>query len=183
MRALATELGIGTMTLYGYFRSRDEILDALVDSLTAELTPDPEPGGDWRTQLRELALAVRVSHLLHPAIVELRLRRPLVSEGALRMTELAMGILRDAGFSPRDAARAYRALFVATFGFSAFGPDARGDEEERATLAAIERLDPADYPALTAASGEAASAMSDTAVFEFMLDRLLDGLEALRAAG
>src|SRR4051812_50158042 len=30
MRRLAEELGVGTMTIYGYFRGKDELLDAVV---------------------------------------------------------------------------------------------------------------------------------------------------------
>src|SRR5687768_6114837 len=65
MRSLGQELGVGTMTLYGHFRSKDELLDALVDAAT-----ENEPGtasGPWRERLRELILSVRRSLVEHPA--------------------------------------------------------------------------------------------------------------------
>ena len=117
--------------------------------------------------------------MLHPAIVELRLRRPLLSPGALDLTEAGMKILREAGFSRELAARVYRVLFVYTFGFAAFGPGDGGESDRETTRAALAEL-PADrYPVLVDAAAEAAEVMGDEAVFEFGLDRLLDGLEAL----
>ena len=178
MRALADELGVGTMTLYGYFRSKDELLDAIVDS-GAERVAAARADGGWKEQLRALVLEMHRGHLAHPAIVELRLERPLLSAGALTITERGVAILRDAGFSKRDAARAYRLLFVYTFGFSAFGPGpARGGESE-AARAALAALDPRRYPALTDAAEEAVASMADATLFEFGLDRLLDGLELM----
>ena len=178
MRSLADELGVGTMTLYGYFRSKDELLDAIVDS-GAERIAAARADGGWKEQLRALVLEMHRRHLAHPAIVELRLERPLLSEGALTITERGVAILRDAGFSKRDAVRAYRLLFVYTFGFSAFGPGpARGGESE-ASRAALAALDPGRYPVLTDSIDEAVASMADASLFEFGLDRLLDGLELM----
>src|SRR4051795_7522907 len=57
MQRLAQRLGAGTMTLYGYFRGRDDLLDAVVDAAVhgAELPRSPGP---WREQLRATVLAV-----------------------------------------------------------------------------------------------------------------------------
>ena len=176
MRRLADELEVGTMTIYGYFRTKDELLDALVDRAAQEI-PVARQEGTWRDQLRELVLAVRKTHLLHPAIVELRLHRPLLSAGALDLTEAGMRILREAGFSRRDAACAYRSLFIYTFGFAAFGPQGGGESERQQTIEAVAALSKKRYPMLTDAADAAADAMADESVFAFGLERLLDGLE------
>lgn len=175
MRRLADELDIGTMTLYGYFRTKDALLDALVDHHTRY---EPQRArGTWKDRLRHLMEAVHRSHQKHPGIVELRLQRPLISAGALAVTDAAMEILLGAGFTKRQAARAYRTLFIYTFGFSAFGPGGRGRTEQRATLAAINALPSEGYPALKSSAGEAADAMADPGVFELGLTCILDGLE------
>jgi AcrR family transcriptional regulator len=179
MRRLASELGVGTMTLYGYFRGKDELLDALVAAAVREIGAEAPPEGPWREQLRELFVRVHEGYVQHPAIVELRLRRPLISAGALALTERAMRVLLDAGFDRRAAARAYRALHLYAFGYAAFAPTARAGADRADTVAALAALPAGDYPALTAARDEAAQVMGDPAVFEFGLDRLLDGLEAL----
>ena len=176
MRRLAEELGVGTMTLYGYFRTKDALLDALVDS-TARYEPPSRPGGSWKPELRDLMVRLHKGHRRHPGIVELRLKRPLISAGALAVTERAMQILLDAGFTKQEASRAYRTLFIYTFGFSAFGPGDRGDIERESTLRAIKELPRDRYPALTESIREASSAMADQEVFGLGLDCILDGLE------
>ena len=180
MRRLAAELGIGTMTLYGYFRTKDEVLDALVDAGATHLFETPSKARSWDARLRELFLNLHRSHLEHPAVVELRYKRPLLSPGALGFTEMCMEILTAAGFDNREAARAYRLLFVYTFGFSAFGPGRRPQADREQTVAALSGL-PADlYPVLLGAAREAADAMADVTLFEFGLDLVLEGLKKLR---
>lgn len=178
MRRLAEELGVGTMTVYGYFRSKEELVDAIVDSGAKRIA---EAGGEgsWQERIREFVLELRRSHLAHPAVVEVRLTRPLLSQGALEATERAMSILRGAGFSKRDAARIYRLLFIFAFGFSAFGPPRSGTSDREATRAALSDL-PADrFPVLVECLDEASEAMADPTLFEFALDRLIDGIEQM----
>lgn len=176
MRRLGEELGVGTMTIYGYFRSKAELLDAIVDA-GAELVEVPPSEGPWRDSVRRLFLTIHRGLLEHPGLVELRRKRPLLSPGGLRLTEAGMRILLDAGFSRHEAARAYRALFIYTFGFAAFGPGGDPESEREQTAQALAAL-PADrFPALAASASEAAEAMADRALFEFGLDRILDGLE------
>jgi AcrR family transcriptional regulator len=180
MRRLAAELGIGTMTLYGYFRTKDELLDAVVDHGAQQLFEIPLEPRSWDSRLRQLFMNLHRSHLEHPAIVELRFKRPLLSPGALRFTETGMEILTGAGFDNREAARAYRVFFVYTFGSSAFGPGRRPQADREQTVAALSGL-PADlYPVLLGAAAEAADAMADETLFEFGLDLLLGGLKKLR---
>ena len=177
MRRLADQLGVGTMTLYGYYRNKEELLDAVVDRGAARIA-QVASDGPWKSRLRELAIEMQRSHLAHPAVIGLRMRRPLLSEGALDVTERGMSILREAGFSKGESARLYRLLFIFTFGFSAFGPIGREGERElaREALAGL----PADrYPALVDAQEEAWDVMASHDLFEFGLDRLLDGFEQL----
>jgi AcrR family transcriptional regulator len=179
MRRLADELGVGTMTLYGYFRGRDELLDALIDRASEELE-GLVTRGSWRVRLRQLVLAMHAGLVAHPGLVELRLRRPLISPGALRLSEAAMSIMCDAGFSRREAARAYRSLFLYTFGAVAFAPPNRADSDRAATVEALQALSPAEYPTLGESATEVADSMADQEVFDFGLDRLLEGLDRLR---
>ncbi len=176
IRRLAADLGVGAMTLYGYFRTKEELLDAMIDAGSEQLFEAPL-AGTWDAQLRQLFVTLYRTHLEHPGVVELRFKRPLLSPGALRFTEISMQILREGGFSDREAARAYRILFVYTFGFSAFGPGRRPLADRQQTLEALRRLPPEIYPVLREAAEEAANAMADQTLFEFGLDLLLKGLE------
>jgi AcrR family transcriptional regulator len=176
MRRLAAELGVGTMTLYGYVRDKDELLDAVVDAASAP-AETIELEGDWRTRLETLMRALHGALAARPWLVQLRFTRPLLSPGALRLTETAMRVLLDAGFSADEAARAYRALFLHTFacaGFEGATGDLRG---VAATLAML----PADeYPALSGAAVEAVRAMEPDAQFESGLALILDGVSSGR---
>jgi AcrR family transcriptional regulator len=180
MRRLADDLGIGTMTLYGYFRSKEELLDAVVDLGGEEIgraVPAKGAGGEWRPQMRSLMIGIREALGRHPAIVELRRARPLLSPGALSVTEAGMRILREAGFSHREAGRVYRILFVYTFGFSAFGPRPGSTAERDLSIEALSGL-PADrYPTLVEGAREASDSMADETLYERGLDALLAGFD------
>jgi AcrR family transcriptional regulator len=178
MRALADRLDVGTMTLYGYYRNKDELLDAVVDVAMSDAEPDLPPVEGWKEQLRSLVLRARRNLQQHPSLVELRVRRPVLRPDALRFSETSLRILRDAGLDIREATAAFRLLFTYTFGFAALSPAEATDADRRAALAALAALPPEDYPALTEARHEASQAMGGDEVFEYGLERILDGLEA-----
>jgi AcrR family transcriptional regulator len=180
MRTLAQELGVGTMTLYGYFRDKEELLDAVVDAAAAEHNITP-PSGSWQDQLRYLVGELRSALARHPAILELRLRRPLLSPGILRGTEIGYSALMQAGFSRAETARAFRILFLYTFGFVAFSAESVTDEVRHQVQAAALLLPEAEYPTLVASAKETAEVMGGDAQFEFGLDIILQGLDARRA--
>src|SRR3954464_12450051 len=72
MRRLAAELEMGTMTLYGYFRTKDELLEAVVEEAAAwHRLPDAE--GSWKERLRALARGMRQALGRHPSLIEVRL--------------------------------------------------------------------------------------------------------------
>ena len=175
MRTLASHLGVGTMTLYGYFRNKDELLDAIVDSAVAEAELLPAEG-DWRTRLRETVMVARRNLLRHPSLVELRVSRPVLRPEALRFAENVMSILVDAGLDRTESARAFRLIFTFTLGYAALSPAEVADESRREALAALERLPRDAYPALAASLQEASDAMGGEDAFEYGLDRILDGL-------
>ena len=178
MRRLGRELGVGAMTLYGYFADKEELVAAVLDRASADGPAIPVEG-PWRERLRALMFGIRETLVRHPSGVELRLRRPILSRGALRVTETGLQILDEAGFPPAEAARAYRTLFVYVFGFASFNPRGSGEEVKRETLAVLRALDPEAYPRLSGAAVEAVETMAgEDEQFAYGLDRLLDGLEA-----
>jgi AcrR family transcriptional regulator len=176
MRRLADALGVGTMTLYGYFRSKGELLDAVVDAAVTDGAAEVPPG-HWRDQLRVLMDGARRSLLRHPALVEIRVRQPVLRPEALRFAESGLRILREAGFARSESALAFRLLFSYSLGFAAFSPAEAVEEDRAAAAAAIRALPPEDYPELSATSADAARAMGGEEAFEYGLERILDGLE------
>ena len=177
MRRLAEALGVGTMTLYGYFANKRELLDAVMDSALA----DPPPlrlDGDWRLQLSTLALRARESLVAHPGLVQIRVRQPVLRPEALRFAESGLDILQRAGFEAQEAAYAFRLVFTYSFGFAAFSPAHTVDQDRSAARSALVSLPADEYPRLTAAVDEAAGAMGGEEAFQYGLERILDGLEA-----
>jgi AcrR family transcriptional regulator len=178
MRRLAQEMGTGTMTLYGYVRDKDDLLDAVIDAAAAESPAWGEGDGPWRDRLTSLMRELRRGLERHPALIQLRLRRPIMTPGALRGTEAGLQVLVAAGLDPVEASRAFRTLFLYTFGFAAFVTEG-GREEHRAQVrAAFAVLPPEDYPLLTSSVEELADVLGGDEQFEFGLARVLDGIEA-----
>ena len=177
MRRLAEHVGVGTMTLYGYFAGKDDLLDAVIDAAVADREPVALEGA-WQDQLRQLMRGSRRSLSRHPGLVKVRAERPVLRPEALRFAESGITILRGAGFGATDAARAFRLLFTYVFGYVSFSPEASAEEARRASRAATAVLPPEEYPALHETAEELAEAMAGEATFDFGLDRIIDGLDA-----
>ena len=96
MRRLAEHVGLPTMTLYGYFATKDELLDAMADAAVATAGIAPT-GATWREQLTSLMDGVRQVLHDHPSGVRIRSRGPVLGPAALRISETAVAILVDAG--------------------------------------------------------------------------------------
>lgn len=175
MRRLARRLGVGTMTLYGYFRSREELLDSVVDAGAAAIPLDVPPGG-WRDRLAGLMTQLREALLAHPNVIELRLDRPFLSPGALRFADTVTAVLLDAGFDSERAALAYRSLLGFTLGSVAYlsGPAAKIDPGEIEPMLAAAPA--GEYAAIRCTILDH-ERLSPKRLFEFGLGRMLDGLE------
>jgi AcrR family transcriptional regulator len=177
MRRLAGKLGVTPMALYTHFRNKDELIDAVVDLGAREMSL-PSEKGPWKRQLGLLMNEIRRSVERHPGALRMRLGRPLMSPGVLRGPELGVRILLRAGFSPKDAVGAWRALFSYTLGFASFSSETATEDARRYARVAVAALPEDEYPALTAMTDEVVAAMGGEAQFEFGLRCLIDGLEA-----
>jgi AcrR family transcriptional regulator len=178
MRRLAGDLGVGTMTLYGYFRDKDELLDAVVDAATAERPVPKRRGRAWRPYLRELLVGMHASLCQHPGLVGIRLRRPIATASAFEITEAGLQALADAGLTDEAGARAFRALFLYTFGSAAFHAPPPEPDDGPPWRAVLASLPPARYPILAAQGLEVVATWSRAGQFEHGLDLLLDAIEA-----
>lgn len=176
MRRVAERLGVGTMTLYGYFRSKDELIDAALDVATADAPRRRHERGSWKDELRAVLQGAYRNLQRHPSLVQLRLRRPLITSRQLRFTEAGVTILEDAGLAPDEAARAFRSLFFYVFGFAAFSADTDAARAEMRT--AVAALDPATHPRLTASIEHVVAVVGGADQFDYGLDLLLDGIAA-----
>jgi AcrR family transcriptional regulator len=181
MRRLAGELGMGTMALYRYFPSKNDLMDAAIEAAAPEIEL-PEPGAaPWKDQLADLARGLFHAGLRHPSVARERFDRPLQSPGAMLITDRAIALLLEAGLSKHDAVAAFKALLVHTLGAAAFAasesrPEVRQKASERHALAP-----PEEVPAMAAVANEFTAALGGDQAFELGLAALLDGIE-LRVA-
>jgi AcrR family transcriptional regulator len=175
MRRLAAELDMGTMTLYGYFRTKEDLLDAVVDAAGGVRQP-PRHDGPWEDTLRAVARGMRAGLARHPSLIELRLRRPIGGPRAFRFTEAAMAALLDAGFDRAEAARAFRAIFLYVFGTVAFNEGELSDESRRRANALAGALPPDEFPLVSGMGAEVAETLGGDDQFEYGLDVVLAGI-------
>jgi AcrR family transcriptional regulator len=187
MRAVAARLGAGTMSLYRHVSGRDELLDLALAAMAAEI-PETALTGDWRVDLSAIARDVRAGLLRRPHLTVLLTSRSGRGQGELPALDRTLGVLRLAGFGPRDAVLANHALgnYVAGAAlFEAIGlAGTTGEEREarrQAVAEAVLGLPKDVFPNLSWV-GEAIVAGSLDERFEFGLELLLDGLETLRKA-
>jgi AcrR family transcriptional regulator len=117
MRKLADRCGVATMTLYGHFATKDELVAALGDRFFGEIElPAADLG--WEEQVKAIFRAVHGVFLRHPELAEIVARQHLNAMSAFRGAEITLAALRRAGLDERDAVSAFITLTSYTTGFS-----------------------------------------------------------------
>jgi AcrR family transcriptional regulator len=77
MRRVAATLGVGTMSLYHYVQTKDELLDLMTDAMMGEaLVPDEELPADWRAALETIARRSLETFRRHPWAINEPLTTP-----------------------------------------------------------------------------------------------------------
>jgi AcrR family transcriptional regulator len=117
MPRLARQLDAGVMTLYGYVRSKQDLLDAVAMRAIAEVRIRELHGGDWRAILLGWGRALRQVLLAHPGVAGVLAQRSVIGPGIFRGLELLLGPLQRDGFTVEAAARASYAVLIYTLGF------------------------------------------------------------------
>jgi AcrR family transcriptional regulator len=180
MRSLAQELRVKPMSLYYYFRSKDELLDALVDLVFVEIEL-PEVGGDWRTEVRRRAISARRVLARHPWALTLVESRSNPGPATLRHHDAMLGVLRAGGFSLSLTAHAYAIIDAYVYGFvlqEASLPFDSGDAATAMADSIMEGFASGDYPHLVELATQHVQqpGYDFGGQFEFGLDLILDAL-------
>ena len=183
MRSLAKKLGIKAASLYWHVHGKEELLSLLADEICAPMRV-PDRTLPWRNQLEVLGNEYRRVLLAHRDAA-----RVLTSSGApsgpnrLRLTEIVLRTLLDAGFSQEDAVYAgfllneYVTMFVA--GETQYdNPEAKTDSEDSSSEVQnwLEALPSNEYPSIVALAGYLAKFDADER-FRFGVEILENGLE------
>jgi len=192
MRRIAEELGVGTMTLYYYVRTKDDLLTLMDDHLTGEvLIPKGKLPKEWRAAITAIARASRAVFIRHPwALSDLEGGR--IGPNGMRHVEQSMAALASAPLSETDKATVISAVDDFVFGHvlrlrDPFVPDAGNSQGRQQVNEFIHaQIATGEYPHLAAMVGDEdptevftrmARMMSDEKRFERGLEALLDGFE------
>lgn len=128
MRKLATSLQVEAMSLYHHVASKDDLLDAMVDSVFAEIEL-PSLDLDWKAAMLRRADSLRGALLRHRWAVGLMDSRSSPGMATLRQHDAMIGCCRAAGFTVVGAAHALSLIDSYVYGFVIqevslpFGPD------------------------------------------------------------
>ena len=184
MRKLARGLGVEAMSLYYYVKSKEDILDGMVDIVFSEIEL-PSAGAEWKTAMRERAESARNVLARHPWAISLMDSRTTPGAATLKHHDTVIGCLRDAGFSIPMAAHAMSLLDSYVHGFALQEASLPFDESNdigAATASILEQQQmKADaFPHLTEMALEhiLQPGYAYGNEFEFGLRLILDGIEA-----
>jgi AcrR family transcriptional regulator len=185
MRKLAQELGVEAMSLYNHVANKDDLLDGMVDLVFSEIEP-PGAGGDWKTELRQRAMATRAALARHRWAIGEMEGRTDHGPANMRVHDAVLGCLRAAGFSYEMTVHAYSLQDAYIYGFalqesdmSSRTPGDFADEAQRQMRAYASVL--ADYPYVAdVVGGHVAKVGYDyDQEFLFGIEVILDRLEQL----
>jgi AcrR family transcriptional regulator len=188
MRKVASKLGAGTMSLYRYVATKDDLLDLMVDAALGEEELPDEPSGDWRAELAEMARRSRRLGLRHPWMIGFIIGRPNFGPNLVRLLEYSMagvdglGLDADGMLDMTSTVSAFVAGFVQAELAEAEALRRTGltEEQWRARMGPYirELLATGRYPFMERIMIEAEDYPDADAMFERRLSFVLDGLAA-----
>lgn len=188
MRELATHLSVPVMTLYTQIASKGTLVTLMADQVARDMRHADYSQLPWRSRLACVASDNRAVYLDHPWLQSLRPEQPPLGPGTISKYERELAALAsltltevesDAclslliGFARASAADTLAAPRIDASWWTIAGP------------ALAQYVTPEQFPRASA-TGSAVGARHGTAyspthAWEFGLDRILDGIEALVA--
>jgi AcrR family transcriptional regulator len=101
MRRIAASLGAGTMSLYRYIATKDDLLALIDDAMLRESLVPGELPADWRDATALIARSTRAAYLRHPWAAQIRHGKPaaeaaVAGPNGLRYLEQSLAALAAA---------------------------------------------------------------------------------------
>jgi DNA-binding HxlR family transcriptional regulator len=192
MRRVASALGAGTMSLYRYLPSKDELVGHMVDAVFGEIDyPRPAPAG-WRARLELSARQEWEMYRRHLWVLPIvaMTQRPPLGPNVLASVEWSLGAVDGLGLDPTTMLRVYLTVSDYVQGSALyFAHEASAERHSGITTeqwwaqrspAMSELLASGRYPLLSRVieAGDVDMRAAAAGLFEFGLQRLLDGLAA-----
>jgi len=189
MRNLAKKLGVQAASLYWHVRNKQDLLSLLAEEICAPMR-EPDRTLPWQKQLEEMANEFRRVLLVHRDAAQV-----LASSGGpsgpkrLRLTEIGLRTLLDAGFSEKDAA--YAGMLMNDYiimsvleetRYAVLEAEGTSEDSSLDVQNWVESLQANEYPSLIALANYLTEPDGDER-FRFGVDLLRNGLESLLARG
>lgn len=193
MRRLAQELGAGTMTLYHYVRTKEDLVALMDDQMMSEiLIPADEFPTGWRAALAAIARRSFAAFREHPWALTAREDRSI---GPNAMRHFEQSLLATAPLGLSDGERLAVIGIVDDYVFGAALRATQDGDPEAQSLEALRtngfvafterQLQTGEYPQLQAMLGDDVAGtmgrmfdyMASADAFEIGLETLLDGIE------
>ncbi|RGA00899.1 GntR family transcriptional regulator [Microbispora triticiradicis] len=189
MRRVAAELGVATMSLYRHVADKDALVLRMMEEIFARMRLPGEPPRDWRGRIELAARLLWATFRRHPWLAPaMSVTRPQPIAAALPFTEWMLTALDGHGLDLETVFTAYITVFNHVRG-TAINLEVEAEAEELTGMSVDEWMD-AQEPAFKAIMAGRRLPMFESlsasgydfdidALFEFGLQRLLDGISML----
>ncbi|HEX9030878.1 MAG TPA: helix-turn-helix domain-containing protein [Streptosporangiaceae bacterium] len=181
---LGRALGADPTAVYRHFASKDDLVLAIADRLLEEATAGLAPQPCWVQTVQEAARCLRLTYRAHPAAASLSSFRTTRRPAEMRVVNILIGAVLQAGFEGACAALLYRAIgdfMLAAAGaeaaFLALDPSLQ-DADRAAWTRAYLAVDRTEFPHIWQIRDELAG-VTDDGIFEMMLSLFVRGLQDL----
>jgi len=183
VRRLARDLGVTPMALYWHVDDKNALLHALGDRLLGGLDLTVDERMPWPEQLRAFVVSFTAVLRAHPSAAMLIGSLPTVaSENALGATEVALDILRRAGFSPEEAAHITTQIVRTTTSMVIAELDViPATGEPACTEEFLRSLPPERFPRVIEAAGPLSAHEDPESFDDLVIELILAGVEAAAA--
>jgi AcrR family transcriptional regulator len=183
MQRLARQLGAGTMSLYRHVPGKQDLVSLMFDTVLGDA---PRlPAGDWLEALRTWAVASREAFRRHPWMLEVVAASRVMGPNEVAWSEVALRAMSETGLPAPSVFNAVLTVNGYVRGIVQLEVDpARGREgsggHQGPSLdpVALRTLGRDRYPTLMALLAAGAAESGTEGLFEFGLERILDGIAA-----
>ena len=178
---LGRALGADPTAVYRHFASKDDLVLAIADRLIEESMAGLAARACWVDTVIEIAQRLRATYLAHPAAASISACRTTQRPAEMRVVDILIEAILEAGFEQAEAVRIYRAL--GDFALSWSGGEATFlalDERLQATdqaawTSAYLAVDRAEYPHIWQVRTELPD-VEDNDIFDTILSLIITGL-------
>ena len=184
VRELGARLGADPTAIYRHFRSKDDLMGALLDELNARAVASIDvPAEDWAARLRRLAEVTLDWYGRYPAIGVESTSLTTHGPGELAAVEYMLDAFHRAGLRDGELIRHYALLashmLAVAAGIARSRAERGGDDGASPWFDAPLLADPRVYP-LIAANGAALADLQDRELFLMGVDVIIES--AIRTA-